>query len=113
MKAIVVGSVAESVVAAFEAAGIETAVIDGQGTGSSLRSAGLEDADLLVVTDVAEATAIPIAKDSRPDIRVVIYSEDSMPEFVRGQVDLAISPSLLEPEVVAEELAAEEPAGSP
>jgi hypothetical protein len=92
---------------ALESTGISLARIDGPGTGDALASAGVEAADLLVVTDVGEATAVPIAKDKNSSVEVVIYAPDTMPEFVRGQVDLAIDPDLLSPDVVATELAGE------
>jgi len=103
MKAILVGP-DPGLGDALESAGVSLARIDGLGTGSALDEAGVEGADLLVVTDVGEATAVPIAKDVNPGIRVVIYAPDTMPEFVRGQVDLAIDPELLAPDVVASEI---------
>lgn len=90
---------------ALESAGVSLARIDGPGTRNALESAGVGQADLLVVTDVGEATAVPIAKDENPSIEVVIYAPNTMPEFVRGQVDLAIDPELLDPDIVAAEIA--------
>jgi Trk K+ transport system NAD-binding subunit len=90
---------------ALESADVSLARIDGPGTGGALESAGVGGADLLVVTDVGEATAVPIAKEANPGITAVIYAPDTMPEFVRGQVDLAVDPELLAPDVVATELA--------
>lgn len=103
MNAIIVGP-DNGLEATFDTHGIETTRID-LGSADALRAAGIADAVLLVVTDVGEATAIPIAKDENPDVRVVIYSAETMPEFVRGQVDLSVAPDLLDPDVVAEELA--------
>jgi Trk K+ transport system NAD-binding subunit len=103
MKAILVGP-DRGLGEALESAGVSLSRIDGLGTGSALREAGVAEADLLVVTDVEEATAIPIAKEASPAIRAVIYSPETMPEFVRGQVDLAVDPDLIAPDVVAEEL---------
>jgi len=40
-------------------------------------------------------------------VRAVVYSRESLPEFAKGQADLAVDPALLAAEVVAEELAAE------
>ncbi|MFB6132869.1 MAG: CTP synthetase [Halanaeroarchaeum sp.] len=84
---------------------VDTVRVEGLATGDSLDDAGLADADLLVITDVAEATAVPVAKDRNPAVRIVFYTPDAVPEFVRGQLDLAIDPDLLSPDVVAEELA--------
>ncbi|MDZ7701234.1 MAG: CTP synthetase [Halobacteriales archaeon] len=78
--------------------------VDGIGSGEALRAAGVEDAELLVLTDVGEATAVPVALELNPSLRVVVYAPDTLPEFVRGQVDLAVSPDVLEASVVAEEL---------
>jgi voltage-gated potassium channel Kch len=104
MKAILIGT-GTAIKDALTNHGYDVAVIDGLGTAAALRDAGVEDASLLVVTDINEATAIPIAKDITPDIRVIVYSAESMPEFVRGQVDLAVSPDLLSPDIIAEEIA--------
>jgi hypothetical protein len=84
---------------------VEVVRIDGVTTREKLLDAGIEGADTLVLTDVRDATAIPVAKDDNPDVRVVVYAEDSLPEFARGQADLAVDPDLLGPDVVAEELA--------
>lgn len=85
--------------------GAAVARVDGIGSGDALREAGIEDADLLVLTDVAEATAVPVARELNPSVRVVVFAPDTLPEFVRGLVDLAVSPAVLEADVVAEELA--------
>ncbi|MFB6361524.1 MAG: CTP synthetase [Halobacteriales archaeon] len=90
--------------AALDRNGATISRVDGPGTGESLRSAGITEADLLVLTDAAEATAVPVALDIKSSLRVIVYAPETMPEFVRGQVDLAISPDVLEPDVVAEEL---------
>lgn len=104
MKAILIGN-GTGIRDALDEQGYDVTVIGGLGTAAALEEAGVEDAELLVVTDITESTAIPIAKDANPDIRVIVYSEETMPEFVRGQVDLAISPDVLSPEIVAEEIA--------
>ena len=85
--------------------GVETTRLEEPATGESLDDARVADADLLVVTDVAEATAVPIAREANPDVRIVIYAPETMPEFVRGQVDLAVAPGVLSPDVIAAELA--------
>ena len=93
---------------ALESIGVSLVRIDGPGNGNALESAGVDGADLLVVTDVGEATAIPIARDANTSVDIVIYAPETMPEFVRGQVDLAIDPELLDPDVVATEIAGNE-----
>jgi voltage-gated potassium channel Kch len=79
--------------------------VEGVLTASVLDDAGVDDADLFVLTDLDEATAIPIVKDRNPDVRIVVYSHDSLPEFVRGQTDIAMDPDLFGVDMVAEELA--------
>ena len=109
-KAIIVGP-DRGLASALEDHGIDTVRID-VGTGASLDEAGVADADLLVLTDVGEATSVPVAKDRNPDLRVIAYSPDTIPEFVRGQVDFAVAPDVLDPEIVAEELAGAEARGA-
>ncbi len=105
MKAIIVGP-DRGLGSELLTEGFSVERIDGPGTGAALEDAGVTDADLLVLTDVGEATSVSIAKDVNPDLRVVVYSPETMPEFVRGQVDLAVTPDILTPAVIAEELAA-------
>lgn len=90
--------------AAFEDAGADVARIEGLVTAARLEAAGLASADLFVLTDVSEATSIPLAKDIDPDVRVVVYSPETVPEFVRGQLDLALDPALFPPDLVVDEL---------
>jgi hypothetical protein len=104
MKAIVVGP-DRGIADALDAEGVEVTRIEGVASGERLQDAGVDDADLLVVTDAGEATAIPVAKERNPDLKTVAYSPDSMPEFVKGVLDLAVDPALLDAATVAEELA--------
>lgn len=90
---------------ALESLDVDVARVKGPATAATLEAAGVGEADLLVVTDTAEATAVPVAREANPALRVVVYSPDTLPEFVRGQVDIAVSPAVLDPAVVAEELA--------
>ena len=89
---------------ALEERGADLARVDGLANGDTLRAAGIGEADLLVLTDVGEATGIAVARELNPGLRVVVYAPDTLPEFVRGQVDLAVAPGVLAPSVVAEEL---------
>lgn len=73
-------------------------------TADSLMEADVEAADVLVLTDSSDATAVPIALEQNPELRTVIYSPHGIPEFVRGQLDLALDPQILTAEAVAEEL---------
>jgi len=105
MKAVVAGP-DRGLADALETAGVAVSRIEGLVTREDLLDAGIEDADLYVLTDVSEATSIPVALDDNPALRVVIYAPETMPEFVRGQVDLALDPAVMPVETVAEELAA-------
>lgn len=75
------------------------------GNRPGLEEAGIHDADVYLLTDMAQATSIAVAKDLNADLRVVIYAEGSLPEFASRQTDLVVDPNLLGPEAVAEELA--------
>lgn len=94
---------------ALETAGVTVARIQGLVTRDALLDAGIDDAELFVLTDVDEATSIPIARDENPGVGVVIYARETMPEFVRAQVDLALDPALLPPGLVVEELLGDGP----
>jgi len=52
-----------------------------------------------------EASGIPVAKELNTGVRVVVYTEQSLPDFAAAQTDLAVDPALLDVRVVAEELA--------
>ena len=86
------------------ALGVEIRRIGGLVTGDALSDAGIDEADYFVLTDVEEATGIPIAKELNPGVLAVTYAERSLPEFVSGVADLAIDPDLMTPKLVAEEL---------
>ncbi|ELZ38724.1 DUF7126 family protein [Halorubrum tebenquichense] len=92
------------------ALGVEITRIDGLVTRAKLDAAGIADADLFVLTDVEEATGIPVAKELNPDVRIVTYASRSLPEFVATVADLAVDPDLLGPGTVAEELLADDDA---
>lgn len=104
MKVVIAGADDNGVGAALEAAGAEVVRVDAVATRQSLSDAAIEDADVFLLTDMADATAISVAKDANPDVRVVTYATDSLPEFARAQADLALDPALFSPELVAEEL---------
>lgn len=106
MKAIIVGPV-NDIGPALESEGVEIEVIEEFANRPALESAGVVDSDLLVVTNVEQATAIPVARDLTDSITVVVYGFDSVPEFVRGQADLIIDPNALSADAVAEELVRE------
>lgn len=104
-RAIVVGSDEEELTPALEEVGFETTRIDGPATRDDLEECDITEASVLVVTDIGQATTIPVAREIAPDIRIVVYDRQSLPEFVAGVTDLAVDPALVDPDVVAEELA--------
>jgi len=106
MRAIVVGPDDDGLGEALEAEGVEVTRIPEVATRPALESAGVTDADALVLTQATGATAIPVARDINDGVRIVVYAEDDLPDFARGQADLIVDPRLLSVDAVAEELAA-------
>jgi hypothetical protein len=104
LNVVIAGDDDNGVGAALETAGADVTRVDAVATRQSLATAGIADADVFLLTDMADATAISVAKDANPDVRVVTYATDSLPEFARAQADLALDPALFTPELVAEEL---------
>lgn len=96
----------DGLAAALEAGGVEVAAVEGVADRPALEEAGICQADLFVLTDVGQATAIPIARDLTDDLRIVVYSGDSLPEFVAASEVLQVDPALLDAATVAEELVA-------
>jgi hypothetical protein len=105
MNIVIAGGDDEGLAAALETAGATVNRVEGVATRHSLSAAGIDDADVFLLTDMADATAISVAKDQNPDVRVVTYATDSLPEFAKAQADLALDPALFSPDLVAEELA--------
>ena len=107
MNAIVIGPDADGLGNALDATGVSTSHIEGTASRDQLVDAGIETADLLAVTDAGLATSIPIAREANPDIQVIVYAHDSIPEFARATAGLIIDPNLMNPETIAEELTSE------
>ncbi|MFC4447637.1 DUF7126 family protein [Halorussus aquaticus] len=106
MKAILVGPDEDGLGDALEAEGVELTRIETVANRPALEEAGITDADALVLTETEGATVIPVAKDLNEGVQVVVYTDDDLPDFARGQADLIVDPALLSAEAVAEELAA-------
>ncbi|ERH07363.1 MAG: hypothetical protein J07HN4v3_03003 [Halonotius sp. J07HN4] len=87
--------------------GVSITRIDGVVSATTLENAGINDAVMLVLTDMGEASGIPVAKELNTGVRIVVYTEQSLPDFATAQTDLAVDPALLDVSVVAEELAAD------
>lgn len=102
--AVVAGPDPDGLGDALEAQGVALSRVDGIANLPALEDAGIERADLYVLTDVGQATSIPVVMDSVGEIRVVVYSRESLPEFAKGGADLLIDPDLLDADTVAEEL---------
>ena len=103
-EVVVAGEDPDGLGAALEERDAEVTRAAGTATRPALEEAGIVDADVLVVTDAGLATSVPIAVDLNPDLRVVVYTRDSVPEFVKGQTGHIVDPELLSPGTVAEEI---------
>ncbi|WP_160134489.1 DUF7126 family protein [Halococcus salsus] len=106
-KAVVAGPDLDGLGDALEAEGVEVSWVEGIANRPALEDAGISEADVFVLTDVEQATSIPVVVDLVGRIRIVVYSRDSLPEFAKGQADLLVDPALLDARTVAEELAAD------
>jgi len=89
---------------ALEERGADVRRAAGTADGEALEAAGIAEADAFVVTDVGLATSVVVALDTNPDLRIVFYARESVPEFVRGRAGHIVDPELLGPGTVAEEL---------
>jgi hypothetical protein len=103
MRVVVVGP-SRGLVEAFEARDVAVGRVEGVAVLEELEAAGVADARVVVFTDVAEASAVPVARTVNPDVRVVFYTHDATPEFVTPSADLSVDPDLLDAETVVEEL---------
>ena len=103
-EVVVAGSDPDGLAPALEKRGADVAHAAGTANRPALEEAGIVDADVLVVTDAGLATSVPIAVDLNPDLRVVVYARESVPEFVKGQAGHIVDPELLGPATVAEEI---------
>ncbi|ARS89244.1 DUF7126 family protein [Natrarchaeobaculum aegyptiacum] len=104
MEAIVAGPDDDGIGEALEAEGIAVARVDGVISRPELEDAGVLETDLYVLTDVGQATTIPIVCDLNAEARTVVYARRTIPDFVKGQLDLAVDPKLVGADVVASEL---------
>ncbi|WP_049926641.1 DUF7126 family protein [Halopiger goleimassiliensis] len=105
-QAIVAGPDEDDIGSALEAEGVDVTRVDGVISRPQLEDAGILEADLYVLTDVGQATTIPIVCDLNEDLRTVVYDRQTVPEFVTAQLDLAVDPRLVDASMVAEELLA-------
>ncbi len=102
--AVVAGPDEDDIGTALESEGVAVSRLDGVISRPQLEEAGVVTADLYVLTDVGQATTIPIVCDLNDEVRTVVYANRTVPEFVKGQLDIAIDPQLMDASVVADEL---------
>lgn len=89
---------------ALAAEGFDVTRIDGLAGREALEDAGVDDAEVYAITDVVQATSIPVAREHNERLRIVVYARDSLPEFARPLADLIVDPDLLGPDAVADAL---------
>lgn len=100
---VVTGTDTHDIAAAIEEEGFAVSVVD-IGNRPALEDAGITEAAVYVLTEAAQATSVPVAKDLNPDLKVVVYTADSLADFALPQTDLILDPALFDPEEVATEL---------
>ena len=100
---VVVGTDEYAIGKAIEDEGFDVSRVD-VGNRPGLEAADVVDARVYVLTEIAQATSIPVAKELNPDLRVVVYADETLPDFARAQADLVLDPDLFDPEDVASEL---------
>ena len=88
---------------AIEAEGHEVVRVD-IANRPALEEAGILDVETYVLTEMQQATSISVAKDLNPDLKVLIYSDGSLPDYASRQTDLSLDPELFETAAVAAEL---------
>jgi len=103
-KAVVAGSDPEGIGEALEERGAEVTRVGSPVFADALSEAGIEDADVFVLTDLDEGISVTLAKEANPDVQAVCYGAGDLPESVGGVVDLVVDPALLSADAVAEEL---------
>ena len=102
-EVIVAGKDVHSIGAAIEAEGFDVARVD-IANRPALEENGIHGAETFVLTEMEQATSISVAKDLNPELKVLIYSEGSLPDYASRQTDLSLDPALFEPAAVAAEL---------
>ena len=103
-EVVIAGSDPDGLGGALERQGATVRYAEGTANRHELEAAGIEGADTLVVTDAGLATSVSVALDRNPELRIVFYTRDSVPEFVSGQAGHIVDPTLLDADTVAEEL---------
>ncbi|MGM0371695.1 MAG: DUF7126 family protein [Halobacteriota archaeon] len=89
--------------AALGAHDVTTTRIETPASAADLDAAGIDDASLFFLTDGAEATLVPVAREHHPELRIVWYATQAVPEFVTRQLDLGVDPELADAAFLVEE----------
>ena len=76
-------------------------------TKQRLIDTGVEDADIFVLTEVREATALALVRELTSSVRIVVYSAESIPDFASHLADVRIDPEVLDQGIIIEELLAD------
>ncbi|MFC7059243.1 DUF7126 family protein [Halovenus salina] len=100
---VVTGTDTHDIAGAIEEEGFAVTAVD-IGNRSVLEDADIAEAEVYVLTEAAQATSVPVAKDINSELKVVVYTEDSLADFALPQTDLILDPALFDPEEVATEL---------
>jgi hypothetical protein len=103
-EVVIAGDDPDGLGGALERHGATVRYAEGTASRRELEAADIEDAETFVVTDAGLATSVSVALDINPDLRIVFYTRDSVPEFVSGQAGHIVDPTLLDADTVAEEL---------
>jgi hypothetical protein len=103
MRVIVTGTDEYDIATAIDEAGHDVTTLD-IGNLPALESAGIDTAEVYVLTELEQATSIPLAKEQNPEVTALVYANGSLPDFARGQADLVLDPALFDPAEVAAEL---------
>lgn len=101
---VVIGTDPNNLGAELKDRGASVRYAAGTANKEELEAVEVENASILIVTDVGLATSIPVAKELNPSLRILVYARDSLPEFAKPQVDHIIDPELVPQSMVAEEL---------
>lgn len=107
-KVVIAGSDPDELGPALERNGATVSYAEGTADRAALQRAGIEQANTLVLTDAGLATTVPVALDCNPALRTVVYTRDSVPEFIKGQAGHILDPELFDVETVVSELLREE-----
>lgn len=103
MRVIIVGRDEHGLGSALDSEGSEVVCIDGFADRTAFDAADIGGADAVALTDPLQATAIPVARELNDDLRIVVYADESLPEFAQPLADLIVDPALIEPGTLAEE----------